>query len=221
MDNDHFDESLGIGRGVMIKSILKIGVSLIIGFVLFTYVFIKLTEQPESYEKISHPFSNVYVECRASVNQFIQLFDTHYESCSHPRQGSLHFVSENEVFFNMFDYTEECRWNYTCYEDGSKVTKLYFENTSFDSKTRTFKGSIVFDKRLAGEKLEKIYQRNYVITFNKNYTKIFEGQEEWLFDDGSKTILKYNHKNEEVGYRGDDHYYLIDYNSPHYHQLEE
>ena len=69
--------------------------------------------------------------------------------------------------------------------------------------------------------VDKIYQQDYVMIFNKNFTKIFAGQEESLYDDGSKTIRKYNYKNEEVGYRGDDLYYLIDYMSPLYYRLEE
>jgi len=164
------------------------------------------------------PFPNVYVQCFASVNQFLQLFDTHYESCRHPRQGSLHFSSENSVYFNWSVYPKT-------YSDGTEVTEMFFENTSYDPKTRTFKGSIVFDKRLAADKwnpeVDKIYQQDYVMIFNKNFTKIFAGQEESLYDDGSKTIRKYNYKNEEVGYRGDDLYYLIDYMSPLYYRLEE
>ena len=202
------------------KNSLKIGVMLVAGLVFFSYVYKNLPNNLNS-----DPFSNIYVECSASVNQFIQLFDTHYESCNHPRQGSLHFVSENEVFFNDFIYTDECEYNFNCYEDKSLVTKQYFVNTSFDLKTRTFRGSIVFEKRLVASQwqpgIDKIYQRDYVIIFNKDFTKILAGQEESLYDDGSKSIRKYNYKNEEVGQRGDDFYYLIDYMSPHYYVLEE
>ena len=72
------------------------------------------------------------------------------------------------------------------YEDDSRAWFEKFKNTEFSSDERSFKGSIVFDKRL------KMYpdevQWNFEMLFNGDYSKIIGGQVETVAEDGTVTV---------------------------------
>ena len=144
------------------------------------------------------PFSKKYVQCFAIEND--SFFGENYkDSCSPIGWASYHFVNESEVYINWWEFRET-------YEDGSKVTTKYFENISFDSPSRTFKGSLFFEKTIPNLGSPKRW--NYEMTFDADYSMMSKGKIEKINQQGNKVVRYYNYRNEDRGERKNNWWYV-------------
>ena len=144
------------------------------------------------------PFSKKYVQCYAIEND--SFFGENYKDiCGPIGWASYHFVNESEVYINWWEFRES-------YEDGSKVTTKYFENISFDSPSRTFKGSLVFEKTIPNFGNPKRW--DYEMTFNVDYSMISKGKLEMIDQQGNEVVLYYNYRDEDRGEREKNWWYV-------------
>ena len=142
------------------------------------------------------PFSKAYVQCIATKNELF--FGEEYrDSCGPIGWASYHFVDESQVYINWREFNEY-------YEDGSKVTIKYFENISFESSTRTFKGDLFFEKSIPNFDNPKRW--NYEMTFNEDYSMVNQGKVEFIDQQGEE-IDYYNYRDETRGERKNDWWY--------------
>lgn len=144
------------------------------------------------------PFAKKYVQCYAIEND--SFFGENYKDiCGPIGWASYHFVNESEVYINWWELRES-------YEDGSKVTTKYFENISFDSPSRTFKGSLVFDKTIPN--FGKPKRWDYEMTFNIDYSMMSKGKLEMIDQQGNKVVHYYNYRDEDRGEREKNWWYV-------------
>ena len=144
------------------------------------------------------PFSKKYVQCYATEND--SFFGENYKDrCGPIGWASYHFVNESEVYINWWEFRHR-------YEDGSKVTTKYFENISFDSPSRTFKGSLVFENTIPNFGSPKRF--DYAMTFNEDYSMIHKGKVKATYQDGNIVEQNYNYRDEVRGEREKNWWYV-------------
>jgi len=144
------------------------------------------------------PFSKKYVQCYAIEND--SFFGENYKDICRPiGWASYHFVNESEVYINWWEFRES-------YEDGSKVTTKYFENISFDSPSRTFKGSLVFENTIPNFGNPKRW--DYEMTFDVDYSMMSKGKVEMIDQQGNKVVNYYNYRDEDKGEREKNWWYV-------------
>ena len=143
------------------------------------------------------PFQKRYIQCFTEPT----LEEGEYNDvCLRIGHASYHFENENKVLIHWGG------WNDMFYEDDSRAWFEKFKNTEFSSDERSFKGSIVFDKRL------KMYpdevQWNFEMLFNGDYSKIIGGQVETVAEDGTVTVaLVYQQSDDTSADRVNDIWY--------------
>ena len=144
------------------------------------------------------PFQKRYVQCFAEPT----LEEGKYRDvCLGIGQASYHFENENKVLIHWG------AWNDMFYEDDSRAWFQQFENTEFNPDERSFRGSIVFDKRL------KMYpdevQWNFEMLFNEDYSEIIGGQVETVAEDGTVSVpMVYQPSDHSRADRVDDTWYV-------------
>ena len=157
---------------------------------------------PKSNTKVDgeqSPFSKAYVQCFATKNELF--FGGEYrDSCGPIGLASYHFVDESQVYINWREFNEY-------YEDGSKVTIKYFENISFESSTRTFKGDLFFEKSIPYFGNSKKW--NYEMTFNEDYSMVNQGKVEAIDQHAKELVQYYNYRGETRGKRKNDWWYAV------------
>lgn len=160
-----------------------------------------LTETVDSDNKITSnsqgPFSKVYIQCRAEP---LLQEGKYKDNCAPPGIASYHFDDIGEVAINWGGFND------SYYEDGSKAWMQQFEETSFDSATRTFKGSIIFKKKLMDFPNE--IRWDFEMKFNSDYSIMSGGSITIMGEDGGISTQLYNYNNEDIGSRADDWWYV-------------
>ena len=141
------------------------------------------------------PFGKTFVQC--FMESSFMGFSTK-EGCWREGMASSHFVNESLVFINW----KEMGMSYL---DGEAARTSPFENTNFDLSTRTFSGSLIFDKELNQDEL----RWDYVMIFDENFSIISEGYIKIFFKDGTEETVPYNHRNPSAGDRKYDWWYVL------------
>ena len=155
------------------------------------------TEEVSKIEPVG-PFQKRYVQCFAEPTLEVGVYR---DVCLGIGQASYHFENENKVLIHWG------AWNDMFYEDDSRAWFQQFENTEFNSDERSFKGSIIFNKRL------KMYpddvQWNFEMLFNEDYSEIIGGQVEKLAQDGVVSVpMVYQPSDHSRAERVDDTWYV-------------
>ena len=141
------------------------------------------------------PFGKTFVQC--FMESSFMGFSTK-EVCWGEGMASYHFVNESLVFINW----KEMGMSYL---DGEAMQTSQFENTNFDLSTRTFSGSLIFDKELNQGDL----RWDYVMIFDENFSIISKGYTTRIFKDGFVETYPYNLKNPSAGERKYDWWYVL------------
>ncbi len=155
------------------------------------------TEDVAKIEAVG-PFQKRYVQCFAEPTLEVGVYR---DVCLGIGQASYQFENENKVLIHWG------AWNDMFYEDDSRAWFQQFENTEFNSDERSFKGSIIFNKRL------KMYpddvQWNFEMLFNEDYSEIIGGQVEKLAQDGVVSVpMVYQPSDHSRAERLDDTWYV-------------
>jgi hypothetical protein len=143
------------------------------------------------------PFSKIYRQC--GTEPLLQE-GKYKDRCAPIGIASYHFDNVDEVAINWG------RFNDMNYEDGSKAWSQKFEETSFDSATRIFKGSIIFKQRVV--KFPNDIRWDFEMKFNSDYSRISGGSVRAMGEDGDIFTKLFNYKNEDIGSRADDWWYV-------------
>ena len=141
------------------------------------------------------PFGKTFVQC--FMESSFMGFSTK-EVCLEEGMASYHFVNESLVFINWKEMG-------ISYLNGEPAHASTFENTNFDLSTRTFSGSVIFDKELYKNEL----RWDYVMIFDENFSIISKGHIKRFFKDGTVDTIPYNHRNPSAGERKYDFWYVL------------
>jgi hypothetical protein len=155
------------------------------------------TEEVSKIESVG-PFQKRYVQCFAEPTLEVGVYR---DVCLGIGQTSYHFENENKILIHWG------AWNDMFYEDDSRAWFQQFENTEFNSDERSFRGSIVFDKRL--KMFPDEVQWNFEMLFNEDYSEIIGGQVESVAEDGAVSVpMVYQSSDHSRADRVDDTWYV-------------
>ena len=143
------------------------------------------------------PFSKSYIQCFAEpLIEEGQFKDT----CARIGQASYHFTNEDDISINWGGFND------FFYEDGSRAWSQKFENTSFSTSDRMFRGSIIFDKKLS-EKPDEL-RWDFEMIFNEDYSKITNGTIQAITENGAKPASFFSYDDRKNSDRTNDWWYV-------------